>query len=124
MQFQSQHEAYAMKFLRATIVLLALFSSFTNARPPSPEQHLVRLSEQLNLSSDQQQQIEQILQQEQSQRSDLAAQYGIDENFHKQMRQLHQQSAADIETVLNDEQLQKFQAMRKQREQSRQGKGK
>ena len=113
-----------MKFLRATIVLLALFSSFTNARPPSPEQHLVRLSEQLNLSSDQQQQIEQILQQEQSQRSDLAAQYGIDEKFHKQMRQLHQQSAADIETVLNDEQLQKFQAMRKQREQSRQGKGK
>ena len=108
-----------MKTLIAALVLLSLVSSTAFARPPGPEKRLAHLTEMLELNSEQQQQVEQILADEQVQRDALAQQYGVDEDFHKQMKSLHQQAAGEIEAVLTDEQRDKFESMRKQHQKNR-----
>ena len=108
-----------MKSLIATLVLLSLVSTTALAKPPSPEKRLAHLTEALELSTEQQQQVEQILADETVQRDALAEKYGVDEDFHTQMKALHQQAAGEIEAVLTDEQRDEFEAMRKQHQKNR-----
>lgn len=108
-----------MKSLIAALVLLSLISTTAFARPPSSEKRLAHLTEALELSTEQQQQVEQIFADEKVQRDALAEQYGVDEDFHKQMKAMHQQAAGEIEAVLTDEQREKFESMRKQHQKNR-----
>jgi hypothetical protein len=108
-----------MKSLIAALVLTTLFSTTAFARSPSPEKRLAHMSEELQLTAEQQQQVEAILAEGKVQHDVLAQQYSVDEEFHQQMRSVRQQSASEIEAVLNDEQREKFEAMRKQHQKDR-----
>jgi transcription initiation factor TFIIIB Brf1 subunit/transcription initiation factor TFIIB len=84
----------------------ALREEFEEWNNPSKEsEHLQAISQKLNLSQDQQQQIRQIMTQASEQLEQPRA----------QLRELHQQEHAAIEKVLNDQQRQQFREMLKGR---------
>ena len=100
--------------LRMSLLSLLLCSTGTIAETPDAARHLNKLNKALNLDAQQQQQVEDILQQQQKQREALFAEYNIDQRFHDQMRAIRKDGATKVAAVLNEEQRQKFQSMRKQ----------
>lgn len=103
-----------MKQLFALLLCFSLASAAV-ARPPSAEQRLAHLTEELQLDAQQQQQVADILAAESTQRDELASKYGLDEAFHQKMRSLHKEASSEINAVLNEQQREEFETMRHKR---------
>ena len=86
-----------------------------HGRPMSPEHQLRRMTRELNLNSDQQTQVGQILRDRDAQMGALHQNSAMPpQEQHQQMRQLMMDSDTRLRGVLNPQQLQKFDAMRAQ----------
>ena len=80
--------------------------------PMSPDQQLQRMSEHLNLTDDQKQQIKPILEDRQKQMEQLHADNSMSrEDKRTKMHSLMEDSNSKIRAVLNDDQKQKFDKM-------------
>ena len=102
-----------MKKLLSSIAIIALIASPAFAGKPDPQQRLERMSEELNLSEGQQEQIQAIMEQQRAQHDALREQYTKgDEQGRAQMHALREQGATDIAAVLSPEQQEKFSEMR------------
>ncbi|HTV04157.1 MAG TPA: hypothetical protein VME86_02230 [Acidobacteriaceae bacterium] len=78
----------------------------------SPEQQLQHMTKQLDLTSDQQSQIKPILESRQQQMQALWQDQSLtQQDRHQKMRAIQQDSSSKIESVLNDTQKQKYEAM-------------
>jgi hypothetical protein len=78
----------------------------------NPERQLEHLTKVLNLSADQQSQIKPILESRQQKMQALFQNQSLSrEERHSQMESIHQSTKTQIESVLNDQQKQQFEAM-------------
>ena len=83
-----------------------------HGQPPTAEQRLQRMTKMLNLSSDQQQKIKPILENESSQMESLRADSSLTQQERMaKMQQLRQASSEQIKPILNPEQLQTYSEM-------------
>jgi hypothetical protein len=84
----------------------------------NPQAQLKRMTKQLNLTADQQQQILPILQDRDKQMSDLRQNSSVSpQDRHSQMRSIGDTTNQKIEAILNDTQKQQYEAMQaKQRQ--------
>lgn len=88
-------------------------------QPMTADQRLQRMSQQLNLSADQQQQIKPILENESKQMQALREDTSLSQDDRRsKMMQIRQQSASQIKPILNADQQKQFDEMM-----SRQGRG-
>jgi len=88
-------------------------------QPPTAEQRLQRMTQQLNLSDAQQQQIKPILENEATQMQALRGDSSLSqEDRMAKMKQIRQASASQIKPILNPDQQKQFEEMM-----SRQGRG-
>jgi protein CpxP len=96
-------------------------------RAMNPDQQLKHLSRALNLSSDQQSQLKPILEEQDQKMQALWQDQSLSrQDRHSKMMDLRQERTSKIESVLNDQQKQKFEQMqqeRMQRMQERNGGG-
>ncbi len=91
----------------------------THGQPPSAEQRLQRMTQQLNLTSEQQQQIKPILENESQQMQTLHQDSSLSQQDRMtKMQSIRQSSATQIKAILNPDQQAKFEQMM-----SRQGRG-
>lgn len=94
--------------------LIMGFSTHASAKPPGIEERITHLTEKLALNDTQAQLIQSILVQQKVKKDALLARYGIDEDFHKQLRSIHQEGATEIEEQLSEDQAATFRELRKQ----------
>ncbi len=88
-------------------------------QPPTADQRLERMTQQLNLTGAQQEQIKPILENESTQMQALRADTSLSQDDRRaKMMQIRQESAAQIKPILNADQQKQFEAMM-----SRQGRG-
>lgn len=88
-------------------------------QPMTADQRLQRMSQQLNLSADQQQQIKPILENESKQMQALREDTSLSQDDRRsRMMQIRQQSASQIKPILNADQQKQFDEMM-----NRQGRG-
>lgn len=108
-----------MKKLNALIATTAITSlcliNSAIARPPSVEHHLERLNQQLQLSTEQSEQVRQILATGKTEHDELLSSYGVDTNLRQQLHDLRQSNREEIESVLTQAQLEKFQSLGKRK---------
>ena len=85
---------------------------YGHGQPPTVEQRLQRMTQQLNLTADQQQKIKPILENESTQMQALRGNSSLSqEDRMAKAQQIRQTSAAQIKPILNDDQQQKFSEM-------------
>ena len=83
-----------------------------HGQPPTAEQRLQRMTSQLNLSSDQQQQIKPILENESKQMQALREDSSLSQQDRmSKMMQIRQDSASQIKPILNADQQAKYEQM-------------
>jgi periplasmic protein CpxP/Spy len=86
------------------------------------DQQLAHMTKQLDLTADQQSQIRPILQDRQQKMQALFQDQSLSrEDRHSKMMAIRQDTDSRIQSVLNDEQKQKFQAMQERMQERRQG---
>lgn len=89
-----------------------------------PDEQLKHMTKQLDLTSDQQNQIRPILQDRQQKMQALWQNQSLSrEDRHSQMMAIRQDSDTRIQAVLNDQQKQKYQAMQERMQERRHGMG-
>ena len=96
----------------AALTAISLFTSLANAKP-SIDHRLQKMTQRLELTEQQQQQIRSIMEAAKAQHEELLSNYGVDESVRKQLRDIRRNSASDISAVLTKEQRQKFKFLRK-----------
>ncbi len=115
-------------FLRGALALAVVFGGATayaqmggqggggphgQHQPMSTDQHLQMLTQQLSLTSDQQQQIKPILENESQQMESLRSDTALSQQDRmSKMREIRQNSAGQIQPILTTEQQAKWQEMR------------
>lgn len=117
-----------MKKLLLTCGLAVVLATpaFAAPRDYDAARHVERLQEKLQLDDTQAVKVQSILGDAQTQRQALAEKYKISERdaFRKEVRALHQTTQGSIEAVLTDEQKTSLAALRAERKEKREAKGK
>ena len=112
------HAAVACAFLTAAAALYAQMpenqggGQWGHGQPPTVDQRLQRMTQQLNLSEDQQQKIKPILENESTQMSGLRADTSLSqEDRMAKMKQIRESTGSQINPILNADQQKKYAEM-------------
>lgn len=111
------HDARRITVWTGLFTVLVLAASPAMAqdrmRKHDPEEHLAKIQEELNLDAQQTEQIRAIFAERHAEFERLWAEEGGDrESRHEAIRQLHEETHAQIREVLNEEQRARFEELR------------
>ena len=103
-----------MKAIKPVISLIALSlcASMASAKPLGIDKRLEKMTQRLDLTETQQQEIRAVMEAGKARRQQLLASYGVDESVREQLRGIHRDSREQVKSLLTAKQRKKIEVLK------------